>query len=60
MAVPKKRTSHARRNKRRSHHRLRPIALSICPKCKSYKLPHRICPECGTYKGIQYLPVRTF
>jgi large subunit ribosomal protein L32 len=24
---------------------------SVCPQCKSPKLPHRACPTCGTYKG---------
>jgi large subunit ribosomal protein L32 len=58
MGVPKKRTSHARKGKRRSHHALRPPSLSVCPKCKSYKLPHRVCPHCGTYKGVQYIPLK--
>ena len=60
MAVPKRRTSHARKGKRRSHQHLRPPQLTVCPKCKQYKLPHRICPNCGTYKGIQYLPTKLF
>ena len=60
MAVPKRRTSHARKGKRRSHLHLKPPALTVCPKCKNYKQPHRVCPNCGTYKGIQYLPVKPF
>lgn len=58
MGVPKKRVSHARKGKRRSHQALRAPSLSVCPKCKAYKLPHRVCPNCGTYKGVQYFPVR--
>jgi large subunit ribosomal protein L32 len=51
MAVPKGKTSKAKRDKRRSHHALAPPALSTCPQCSSPKLPHRICPNCGSYRG---------
>ncbi|MCB2210976.1 50S ribosomal protein L32 [bacterium] len=51
MAVPKKRTSSARRDKRRSHHALTPVNVSICDNCGAYTRPHRACPECGHYKG---------
>jgi len=51
MAVPKRRVSHARRDKRRSSvWKLDPPALSKCS-CGEYKLAHRACPECGMYKG---------
>ncbi len=49
MGVPKRRTSRSRRGNRRAHDRLDPPAVSVCPKCKTTKLPHRICPSCGTY-----------
>ena len=51
MGVPKRKTSRSRRNNRRSHDGLDTPAVSVCPKCKETKLPHRICPVCGTYKG---------
>ena len=51
MAEPKKRLTSSRSGKRRSHLRLRSKSLSICPKCKSPVLPHRVCPNCGFYKG---------
>lgn len=51
MAVPKKRTSSARRDKRRSNHQVRPPRLNSCPQCHSPRLPHRVCPVCGTYAG---------
>jgi len=51
MGVPKRKTSRSRRNNRRSHDGLDTPAVSVCPKCKETKLPHRICPACGTYKG---------
>lgn len=51
MAVPKSRTSKAKRDKRRSHDGLRAPASSVCPECKAPKAPHRVCASCGTYKG---------
>jgi large subunit ribosomal protein L32 len=53
MAQPKRRHSHSRKNKRRSHDALQVAGLSVCPKCSEPKLPHRICGNCGTYQGKQ-------
>ena len=55
MAEPKKRLTSTRSGKRRSHLALEVQSLSLCPKCKSKKLPHRICPNCGFYKGVDLL-----
>ncbi len=57
MAVPKRKHSKSRRNKRRSHHRLVVASLSSCPQCNEPKLPHRVCPHCGTYNERQILEV---
>jgi large subunit ribosomal protein L32 len=51
MAVPKKKTSQARRNQRRAHHALKGPNLIACPNCGKPRLAHRVCPECGYYKG---------
>ena len=51
MAVPKRRTSKAKRNKRRSHDALVAPGRSVCPQCSGPKLPHRVCPSCGSYRG---------
>ncbi len=51
MANPKRRHSKARTHKRRAHHALPTVGLSICPNCHEKKLPHRVCPHCGQYKG---------
>jgi len=51
MAVPKRRTSRSRCNKRRAHDALRTPPRSVCPQCQEPKLPHRICRNCGTYRG---------
>ncbi|CAL7900966.1 50S ribosomal protein L32 [Fusobacterium necrophorum] len=55
MAVPKKKTSKAKKNMRRSHHALAGISLSICSKCGAPKRQHRVCLECGDYNGKQVL-----
>lgn len=55
MPVPKKKTSQARRDKRRAQQKLSVETASICPQCKSPKLPHRACPKCGTYKGREVI-----
>ena len=51
MAVPKKKTSQARRNQRRAHHALKTPNLIACPNCGELRISHRVCPECGHYKG---------
>ncbi len=51
MAVPKRKTSKARRDKRRSHDGLTAPAVSACPQCGAPKAPHRVCGSCGSYKG---------
>ena len=51
MAVPKRRTSKSKRNKRRAHDAIGIPARSVCPPCREPKAPHRVCPNCGTYRG---------
>lgn len=51
MAVPKRKTSKSRRDKRRSHHALKAPNLSLCPNCREPRPPHRVCPHCGFYRG---------
>jgi large subunit ribosomal protein L32 len=45
--LPKKKTSKSRTRTRRSHHRLRAVNYSLCPKCGQAKLPHTACAKCG-------------
>ena len=49
MAVPKKRTTSTKRNKRRSHHGAKALGLGSCAKCKQAVPGHMACPNCGTY-----------
>jgi len=58
MAVPKRKVSKSRRDKRRATHALESVRVNTCPQCNSPKLPHRVCPTCGTYKGREVEPLR--
>ena len=51
MAVPKRKTSHARQASRRANWRLSAPGLVECPHCHAPKLPHQVCPACGYYDG---------
>jgi large subunit ribosomal protein L32 len=58
MAVPKRRTSKARRDKRRSHHALKAsTAIQVCPHCGETKIYHHVCSHCGHYRGERVLEV---
>ncbi len=57
MAVPKKRTSKSRRDKRRTHKKLSLPTFVMCPQCNEPTQPHHICPHCGTYKGQELVQV---
>lgn len=58
MANPKHRTSKSRRDKRRTHKKLRMPTLVPCPQCHEPKLPHHVCLSCGTYKGREVIQVK--
>jgi large subunit ribosomal protein L32 len=47
MAVPKRRTSHARQGARRSHLHLKPRQNTYCNRCGNAILPHACCWNCG-------------
>ena len=53
MAVPKRKTSKSRRNKRRNH--IKFLAKNIIEDKKSgeYRLPHHVDLKTGFYKGKQ-------
>lgn len=51
MAVPKRRTSKAVKNQRKSHWKISPVGLTLCPQCKEAILPHRVCKACGHYRN---------
>ena len=49
MAVPRKKVSRSRRDKRRSHHALKSPTHIECPNCGEQKRPHHVCKACGYY-----------
>ncbi|WP_240375151.1 50S ribosomal protein L32 [Bacillus piscicola] len=51
MAVPKRRTSKARKGQRRAHYKLQAPGMVECAECGEMKLSHRVCKNCGSYKG---------
>ena len=56
MAVPKKKVSKARRDKRRSSTwKLELPGLNKCPKCGEYVASHRVCKNCKTYNGNEVI-----
>jgi len=59
MAVPSRKTSRTRRDKRRSHDALTAPQYTPCPQCQEPKLPHRVCRHCGYYKGKEVVKIET-
>lgn len=58
MAVPKRKSSKARRDKRRNNlWKLDAPTLTRCSQCGQYKLAHRLCGNCGYYDGKQIIKV---
>lgn len=58
MAVPKRKISKARRDKRRAaNSKVSAPTLVECPQCHEPKVPHRVCPECGYYKNKEVIEV---
>lgn len=58
MALPKRRHSHSRKNKRRANWRVRPPNLVHCADCRALRLPHRACPACGNYAGVNVVTIK--
>jgi large subunit ribosomal protein L32 len=57
MPIPKQRHTKSRRNRRRSHLKLKKRTLSGCPKCGETILPHHVCAFCGFYNGKEEVDV---
>lgn len=55
MAVPKRKTSKARKRKRRAHLALETPPSSTCARCGAEKVPHAVCESCGFYRGRDVL-----
>jgi large subunit ribosomal protein L32 len=57
MAVPKRRTSSGRRDRRRAHDRLTPTAICRCPQCGNAKQAHTVCKTCGFYRKREVIEI---
>ena len=57
MAVPKRKTSKSRRNKRRSHHAVKSVNVIEDKKSGEYRLSHHIDLKTGFYKGKKVLDI---
>jgi len=58
MAVPKRKVSKTRRDKRRAHWKLEVPGLVKCSKCGELIMPHRVCSACGSYKGKEIIAAK--
>ncbi len=54
-AHPKRRRSHTRTAKRRTHDKALIPTLAICPNCGAWHVYHTVCGECGYYRGKQVI-----
>ena len=59
MAVPKRKTSKSRKNKRRSHDALKKVNIVIDRDSGEDRLPHRLDIKSGMYRGIMVIPKQT-
>ena len=55
MAVPKRKTSRTRRDKRRTHQKAKMPTWGTCSHCGEATRSHHICQNCGHYKGKLYI-----
>ncbi len=59
MAVPKKKKSRARRDRRRAHHDVVGTpAITSCSQCGAPVKPHTACGECGMYRERQVIEIK--
>ena len=54
-AVPKRKISRTRRDKRRTHWKLSAPTFSSCSNCGQPARPHIVCRSCGQYRGRTYM-----
>ena len=57
MAVPKRKTTVSKRNKRRSHHKISKVNIVEDKKTGEYKLSHHIDLKTGFYNGKKILDI---
>ena len=55
MAVPKGKTSKARKHTRAANWKIAKPTIVECPHCHEKKIAHQICKKCGYYDGNQVI-----
>ena len=60
MAVPKRKSSHARTASRKAHFlgALRAPNATACTSCGETTLGHRACPSCGHYRKRKIVEIK--
>jgi large subunit ribosomal protein L32 len=57
-ALPKRKISKVRRDRRRAHYlRLDVGNMVECSQCHSLTRAYHVCPNCGTYRGVEVVEV---
>jgi large subunit ribosomal protein L32 len=59
MALPKRRHSSARRDKRKANWKLSAPSACKCGNCGAVKRPHFVCPKCGYYRDEEIIVVES-
>ncbi len=54
-AQPKRKTSHARKNQRRSQDHAHIGSIILCSHCRRPHLSHHVCASCGYYAGREVI-----
>ncbi len=58
-ALPKRKISKIRRDRRRAHYlRVKMGSMIPCSQCHSLKLAHHVCPHCGSYNGVEVIEIK--
>ena len=58
MAVPKRKVSKSRRDKRSANKKIQPAPVGACPNCTKSSGSHQVCRGCGYYKGRKILETK--
>ncbi len=58
MALPKRRHSKTRRDKKKTHKKASIASLNKCKHCGRMKKSHTVCPYCGYYNGKQVIEIK--
>jgi len=58
VALPKRKFSKSRRDKKRTHKKLSLPAMCTCSHCNQVKSPHIVCPHCGYYNGKKVVEIK--